>query len=53
MNVSKKTAADAVTCEAKFSSVRAAVRVDLTAARYGLKTLDWINIQSRKLPELS
>lgn len=28
------------TCEEKFSSVRAAVRVDLTAARYGLSTLD-------------
>lgn len=36
------------TCDEKFSRVRAAVRVDLTAARYGLSTLDYylINISS-------
>lgn len=30
------------TCDAKSSRVNAAVSVDLTAARYGLKTFDYL-----------
>jgi hypothetical protein len=30
-----------ITCDEKFSSVRAAVRVDLTAERYGLSVFDY------------
>jgi hypothetical protein len=30
-----------ITCDEKFSSVRAAVKVDLTAERYGLSVFDY------------
>lgn len=39
------------TWDAKFSNVRAAVRVDLTAARYGLNTLDLIVYQHKTRAE--
>jgi hypothetical protein len=32
------------TCDEKFSNVRAAVSVDLTAARYGLRTFDCVRV---------
>lgn len=32
----------AITCDEKFSNVKAAVNVDLTAAKYGLRTLDFV-----------